>query len=185
MRNLMEHVNSYAGLDVALKTETRPIHDRELIDFKFVYMHGRNSFTFNPGDLEPLRFNLKNGGLLFADACCGKEAFDKSFRAFAEALVPGAKLERVPLNDELFSKEFAGEALTEQLIRCRLQTGHPYQNAPPYLEGIKFDGRWVVLYSKYDIGCALEKHQSTDCRGYDTASAQRIARAAVLYALRP
>jgi hypothetical protein len=184
MRNLMEHVNGYAGIDVALKTEARPFHDRELIDFKFLYMHGRNSFGFDPEDLEPLRFNLKNGALLFADACCGSEAFDKSFRKFAEALLPGTKLERIPLNDVLFSKDLGGEALNERTILYRTKSGQPYVNGPPFLEGIKHDGRWVVLYSKYDIGCALETRPSTDCRGYDSASAQRIARAAVLYTLR-
>jgi len=53
----------------------------------------------------------------------------------------------------------------------------------PYLEGIKIDGRWAVIYSKYDIGCALEKHQSSDCLGHDHASALRLASAAVLYAM--
>jgi hypothetical protein len=42
----------------------------------------------------------------------------------------------------------------------------------------------VVIYSKYDIGCALEKHQSTDCLGHDYDSAVVLARAAVLYALK-
>jgi len=185
MHNLMVHVNSFAGLDVALKTETRPFHDKDLIDFKFLYLHGRAAFKFDRADLDSLRFNLKNGGLLFADACCGKEAFDNSFRAFAEALLPGSKLEQVPLNDVLFSKALAGEELTEWTIRYRTKAGQSYQNGPPYLEGIKHDGRWVVLYSQYDIGCALETSPSSDCVGYDSASAQRIARAAVLYTLRP
>ena len=56
--------------------------------------------------------------------------------------------------------------------------------SPPALEGIKLNGRWVVVYSKYDIGCALENHQSSDCRGHDRASALRLAAAAVLYALK-
>jgi hypothetical protein len=55
----------------------------------------------------------------------------------------------------------------------------------PFLEGIKLQGRWVLLYSKYDIGCALERHQSADCLGYHPDSALKIAGAAVLYALRP
>lgn len=185
MRNLMEHVNQFAGIDVALKTETRPMHDRDLIDFKFLYMHGRNAFSFDKDELEPLRFNLKNGGLLFADACCGKDEFDKAFRKFVEALLPGSKLERVPLNDVLFSKDLTGEVLSEQTIRARAQHGQAIQGMPPYLEGIKYDGRWIVLYSKYDIGCALERHQSPDCRGYDTPSAQKLARAAVLYTMTP
>jgi hypothetical protein len=42
----------------------------------------------------------------------------------------------------------------------------------------------VVIYSKYDIGCALEKHAGPDCLGHDPDSALRLARAAVLYLLK-
>jgi hypothetical protein len=42
----------------------------------------------------------------------------------------------------------------------------------------------VVIYSKLDIGCALEKHHTPDCVGHDHDSAKLLARAVVLYALR-
>jgi hypothetical protein len=42
----------------------------------------------------------------------------------------------------------------------------------------------VVIYSKYDLGCALENHQSSDCLGHDKASALKLAAAAVLYELK-
>jgi hypothetical protein len=76
-------------------------------------------------------------------------------------------------------------------VRCRREgpdtkrVNPEYQLVPPALEGLKSNGRWVVIYSRYDIGCALEKHQSTDCKGHDHASAVRLARAAILYALKP
>ena len=120
-----------------------------------------------------------------ADAACGKDVFDKSFRQFVVQLLPGAKLEQVPLNDDLFSADLGGMALTEATIECRTDAGGPMRKLAPYLEGIRHQGRWIVLYSKYDIGCALEKHQASDCRGYSPASAERIARAALLYTLRP
>ena len=59
-----------------------------------------------------------------------------------------------------------------------------FRDVDPHLEGIKINGRWAVIYSKYDIGCALEKHKSTDCLGHDPDSALRLGTAAVLYALK-
>jgi hypothetical protein len=185
MRNLMEDLHDVAGVDVVLKTEERPLGDPGIIDFKFVYMHGRSKFDVAADDLKDLRFNLKSGGLLFADACCGKEAFDGSFRKFVANLLPGMKLEHVPANDPLFGKALGGVALTESTIKCRTAVGGELKRMAPYLEGVRHEGRWIVLYSKYDIGCALEKHQSPDCRGYDPESARKIARAAALYALSP
>ena len=36
--------------------------------------------SYAEDQLKKLRFNLQTGGLLLADACCGKEAFDMAFR---------------------------------------------------------------------------------------------------------
>lgn len=185
MRNLLDHTQKYAGIDVHLDTKHLFIDNNAIVNYKFVYMHGRKGFNFDPTDLKDLRFNLETGGLLFADACCGKVEFDQSFRKFIGELLPKAKLEQVPLNDDLFSAELNGEALTEANIECRTEASGLMKKMAPHLEGIKHRGRWVVLYSKYDIGCALERHQASDCRSYSPASAQKIARAALLYTLRP
>jgi hypothetical protein len=185
MRNLLSHLHKLAGLDVALKTEALPIYHESLMDFKFLYLHGRGEFRYPDEQLKNLRFDLKTGGLLLADACCGSPAFDKAFRQFAQQLFPDQKLEQVPANDLLFGKDLNGVALTDEKIRCRRERNGPMAKMTPWLEGIKLDGRWVVLYSKYDLGCALERHQSSDCVGYDHDSALRIASAAVLYLLRP
>src|SRR3990167_8620961 len=123
MRNLMDHLRKTAGVDVALKTEEMPIFHKNIVDFKFVYMHVRNPFSIPPEELVNLRFNLQNGGLLLADACCGREAFDASFRKFIKALLPEHKLEQVPADDDLYSQELNGQKLTEQNIRCRRERG--------------------------------------------------------------
>jgi hypothetical protein len=185
MRNLLEHAREFAGLDVYTKTKQLVVDSDSTLNYKCLYMHGKKEFRFEPSDLKSLRFNLETGGLLFADACCGADTFDKSFRQFIVQLFPNAKLEQVPLNDDLFGAEINGIPLGEQTIECRTEVRGPMRPMPPYLEGIKHQGRWVVLYSKYDIGCALEKHQASDCRGYSPASAEKIARAALLYSLRP
>jgi Domain of unknown function (DUF4159) len=180
MRNLMLYLRNSARVDVAFQTQEMQPTDRDLLNYKFVYMHGRGNFEID--DLDLLRANLQTGGLLFADACCGKKPFDDSFRAFVKKLFPDQKLEPIPAEDELYGKDLNGSAIAT--VRCRRERGEAgYKDTGPALEGIKVDGRWVVIYSRYDIGCALEKHQSSDCLGYDQASALRLAGAAVLYAL--
>lgn len=186
MPNLMSYLRDKARLDVALQTETLRPRDPDLFDFKFLYMHGRAAFTLGNEDVQNLRMDLETGGLLFADACCGKPAFDTAFRALVARLFPDKKLEPIPPHDELYSTELNGTALTS--VRCRMEAGGgrggDYQETPPLLEGVRLGNRWVVIYSKYDVGCALEKHQSTDCLGYDHASALRLGSAVVLYALK-
>lgn len=186
MSNLMDSMRRIANLNVNLKTKEM-FPDQNISDHKFLYMHGRKAFSYSEEEQEYLRFNLENGGLLFADACCGQEAFDKAFRKFAQELFPKHKLERIPIDDLLFSEKLNGKgrALTEKNIQCRQDRNAQPRSMAPWLEGIKVDGRWAIIYSKYDIGCALERHQSLDCRGYTPESALRIAQAAVLYSLSP
>ena len=153
-------------------------------------MHGRTKFEAKKEDLKSLHFCLTSGGALLADACCGSKVFDESFRAFVGELFADEKLklEKIPLDDPLYAADLNGTAIREVRRRDYGEDGKRVEpqpkSAPPDLEGIKFDGRWVVIYSKYDIGCALEKHSSPECRGHDPASALRLARAALLYSLR-
>ena len=41
----------------------------------------------------------------------------------------------------------------------------------PQLEGVKINDHWAIIYSKFDIGCALERHTGIDCKGYTHESA--------------
>ncbi len=159
---------------------------RDVADAHFFYLHGRKTFTVDAKTLERMRFALDNGGLLLADAGCGASAFDGPFRDFVKQLWPDRKLEKVPLNDRLYGKGLNGTAIDKVKCRRRTADGKPeseMKDVEPELEGVKHNGRWVILYSRYDLGCALQKHGSTDCVGHDYDSALRLARAAVLYAL--
>jgi hypothetical protein len=191
MSNLMRYLRSEYKLDVTLEKEDLPVNSPDLFFYKFLYMHGRKSFDIPADQLESLRANLKAGGVLLADACCGKQEFDRAFRAFAGRLFPDAKLEPISPDDTLFSEEINGQgnAITTVRLRRERPDGQGAEaefrdTRPTHFEGIKVNGRWVVVYSKYDLGCALEKHASSDCRGYDQDSALRLAASAVLYALK-
>ena len=189
MRNLMDEA-SKLGLDVILETKSFSPASQKLNGYWFFYMHGREPFHYTDGELKNLKFRLENGGTLLADACCGSKAFDQSFRAMVRQMWPKGdlKLEPIPPNDELYSAELNGKAITEVMCRRPGPDGErarpELQAAPPALEGIKHKGRWIVIYSKYDIGCALEKAPSPECIGHDYDSAVKLGRAAVLYSLK-
>jgi hypothetical protein len=185
-------------MEVNRTAEKLALTNPAVLRFKFLYMHERNSLDLPEASrLENLRFTLEHDGLLLADAACGSKPFDKSFRALIEKLWPKEKYkdrQLVPIElkpnqarNELYSREVNGTQIDTVKYRREEKDGTPskdFQEGPPRLEGVKINGRWAVIYSKYDIGCALEKHQSTDCLGHDYDSAKLLARAAVLYALR-
>jgi hypothetical protein len=190
MRNLASYLNEVYKLDVSLnKEEVRP-SSLNLLQYKFMYMHGRREFTIEDAEVKNIRNNLRMGGLLFADACCGAKEFDKAFRDLAKKLYPDKKLERIPLEDYLYSEKLNGVGHQISLVKCRREKADgsgataEYEEMPPELEGVKDGNRWVIIYSKYDIGCALEKSKSSACKGHDHDSAKVLAAAAVLYSLK-
>jgi Domain of unknown function (DUF4159) len=185
LRNLAAYLRGHFQLDVALtKEEVRP-SDTNLPQYKFMYMHGRRQFTIEDEEVRNIRNNLLTGATLFGDACCGASEYDKAFRDLVSKLYPDKKLERIPLDDYLYSEKLNGRAITS--VKCRkgeAASVSEYTDMPPELEGVKVGNRWVIIYSKFDIGCALEKSKSSACKGHDHESAQILAAAAVLYSLK-
>lgn len=174
-------------VDVSLAKQDVPMTQKRLWQYKFVYMHGKAAFTTDETEIENMKAHLEVGGTLFADACCGSEKFDGAFREFMKKAFPNQKLQVIPESDYLYGAELNGESIGS--VRCRMEKADGsaesnFKETKPMLEGIKIDDRWVVIYSKYDIGCALEKNKSSACKGYEPESAMKLATAAVLYSLK-
>jgi hypothetical protein len=53
----------------------------------------------------------------------------------------------------------------------------------PEFEGVKIKERYAVIFSRYDLSCALEHQESLDCQGYVRDDAARLAINLVLYAV--
>jgi hypothetical protein len=151
-------------------------------------MHGRQDFQLTKNEIEKLRKFLDNGGFFFADACCGAPAFDQSFRRLIKQVYPGQELERIPVGHEIFLSRSGHQLKT---VRRRdgdvggaaggVETG--VKTVEPFLEGIAINNRYVVVYSKYDISCALERQSSVACTGYVHEDAVRIAVNILVYGL--
>jgi hypothetical protein len=171
------------NFDVVINHKELFARDPNLVNYPLVYMHGRASFAFSPEEIELLRRHLDpGGGTLFADAACGSAAFDAAFRKFAAALLPGPDNQLVPIprNDEIYTRKVGFDLADVQYSKAAGS-----RKDYPQLEGAKLNGHWAIIYSKYDLGCALERHQGLDCKGYSYESALRIAANIVIYATLP
>jgi len=181
------------NLKVAGPTEPLDITNQALFDHQLVFMHGRSSFRFTPAEREQLKKYLseERGGTLLADAICANRAFAEAFRREMKEIFPDNKLEPIPADHEMFREAFGGFDLSKVARREPQATSADdraeaqIRRGPPELEGIKIgkEGRYAVIFSKYDLSCALEKHDSIECEGYLREDAERIAINTLLYSL--
>jgi hypothetical protein len=188
LRNLLMALNRAVGKSASTKKKTVPASDPDLFKYPILYMHGRNRFRFGRQERERLKEYLKRGGVLFTDSCCGSKQFDQSFRDLMAELFLDQKLERIPKDHEMFTTKI-GHDIRKVHRRVpdtnnrKATFNSVTQIGEPVLEGIKIDNRYAVIYSKYDISCALERQASVACAGYVEEDAYRIAVNIILYAM--
>jgi hypothetical protein len=162
--------------------------DPALFNYHLVFMHGRQRFTFDATRRERVRQFLERGGTLLADSVCASPAFTAAFRAEIAAALPAQKLEEIPADDPLYTAAaYGGYDIREVTLREPAGGDGPMnvrkRQVPPKLEGVRMGDRWAVIFSPYDLSCALEKQNSLECTGYSRDDAEKIALNVLLYSL--
>ena len=188
VRNLLQALQKSNGIGVSLEPRAVSVSYDALSKFPMVYMHGRYGFRLKEAERRDLRDYLDHGALLMADACCGSQSFDRSFRELMKQLYPDHPLEPIPADHVMFTRDVGFET---RLVKRRQQmpaSGSAslrtqIQEGPPLLEGIQVNGQYVVVYSRYDLSCALENQASLACDGYLEEDAVRLAVNVVKYGL--
>jgi hypothetical protein len=191
--NAVGNLDRYLEKELEIRVDSRsllipPDHEK-LFEHPLVFVHGRRAFRFNSAERSALRDYLTRGGFIFGDSICASPEFTDSFRREIQAILPDAKWQRIPPDHPLFTNEYRGFELNSVSLRDPQARGDGDKltarvvKTEPFLEGLEIDGRYAVVFSPYDLSCALENSQSLECKGYTRDDAARIAANIVLYAL--
>ena len=183
---LMEKINETIPVQTVVR-QVRPEAD-QLGGAPLLFFHGRRSFSLSAEQTAALRDYFSWGGFLFANAVCGSRPFADSLAAEMKKIFPDARLEPIPADDPLFSSLYGGTEIKSLAVRrprvvAGQRRGWEESSEPPRLFGIKRDGRWVVVFSEFDVSCALEARAQSACPGYTPESAYRLSVNVVLYAM--
>jgi hypothetical protein len=187
--NLMRYVRQEVELRALAEHRVIPATAANLREYPILFAHGRRSFRWNAAERKALADYVANGGFLFADAICASPDFATSFRGEMVAIFPEQKLDRIPNNHPLFSSEFGGFDLSRVTLNDPLmrQEGQRLDarrtQTAPLLEGLQVNGRYAVVFSPYDISCALESSSTLECKGYIKADAAKLGTNIILFAL--
>jgi hypothetical protein len=189
IRNLMDAADGELKLRTHVRDKPLDITDDALFDFHLVFMHGRTAFRLTDAERERLRQYIERGGILCADSICSSPSFTNSFRREIETVFGKKRLKTIPAADPLFSTKYGGFDLKTVSRRdpSPAVPGKPPKSAvhdvPPEFEGVDFGDRWGVIFSPYDLSCALERQDSLGCLGHTRDSASRLGLNILLYSL--
>jgi hypothetical protein len=187
--NLAEMAGRELKIRVKSREDLLDINGEALFDYHLLFMQGRNRFQLTEAERSQLKSYIERGGTLFVDSICSSAAFTQSFRHEMEAIFPEQKMQGIAADDPLWTTRYGGFDLKTVTRRDPLPAGGSERlelvrrKVPPELEGVKIDDRWAVVFSQYDISCALEKQETLDCRGYAREDAARIVLNVLLYSL--
>jgi len=147
--------------------------------YPMLYITGHREFVWSDEEVAMLQRYLKAGGLLLADACCGRVSFDLGFRREIAKVFPDARLERIPLDHPVYHNLFDIRRV-EYTPRVREDFG---SLEAPELEGISIDGRLAVIYSRFDLGNGWEQFPHAYSYGMMDEDALKIGTNAIVYAI--
>jgi hypothetical protein len=147
--------------------------------YPILYMTGHHEFHWNEEEVARLQRYLAAGGLLVADACCGRVAFDAAFRRELAKVLPENRLQRLPGDHPLYH---CHNDITQVEYTPRVREDYgPFDT--PELEGISIDGRLAVIYSKFDLGNGWEQFPHAYSYGVKDDYALQIGTNILVYAV--
>ncbi|MGL6227299.1 MAG: DUF4159 domain-containing protein [Thermoguttaceae bacterium] len=185
---LMETAALKFGVPVSAKVKNVRLTDLNLFDYPLLFIHGRSSFRFSDEERTAIKEYVRWGGFLFVNSICASPSFTQSFEEEMKKIFPENPLLPIPKDDPIFSDLYNGFTVEKVTLRVPQKGTNQkleivQREVEPDLRGIRVDDRWAIVFSPYDVSCALEKMNSISCKGYSQESALKIGINVLLYAL--
>lgn len=146
---LLDVFHSQTQTPVRFAEATVDLSAPALFQHPLVYLTGTNTFRLTAADRDNLRTYLRRGGVLLAEAACGRPSFDEAFRREMALVLPGAKLSALPQDHPVFRfPNQVGHVMPTPALARRLGSAGRIE---PVLYGITIENRLCVIYSPFDL----------------------------------
>lgn len=179
VHNLLKHARDQSTLEVKFKKVAVRPTDARLGDYPLLYLTGHFDFQWTEAAAARLRSYLQAGGMLLADACCGRLSFDAAFRRELGKVLPTERLAPLPPDHPLYHLHY-----DVQQVDYTPRTYEDFgQLAGAALEGITLDGRLAVVYSRFDLGNGWEQFPHPYSYGLAVKPALELGTNVLVYAV--
>lgn len=150
-----EAVTERLAWEVRKRTSVEPmlepgharLSDDSIFRSPFVYWRGSGEFPpLGEESIEALRRYVHRGGfILIDDASAGGEGFDRAVRRELLRAFPARPLKAIPSNHTIYRSFYLLDRPVGRL------------EGPAFLEGISYGDRIAIVYSRHDLGGALQR----------------------------
>lgn len=178
---LLHQFNRRTDVPVQFNLKELRLSDASIFNAPLLYMTGHEEFHLNDAEVKNLREYLKNGGMLFAESCCGRRGFDQALRRELRRVLPDAQLAPVSAEETLFvvPNRIGALGVTPALSA---QSGNA-SAIRPKIEGISINGHLGVIYSPLAMGGGWEMAQNPYGLGYNEQGSLALGENILMYAV--
>ncbi len=145
LRRLLWEITQRTSIEVDLEPVAVKLSDSKLFRFPLLYWGGAGALAaMSDAEIKGLRRHLTYGGTLLidsADAAPGG-AYDVSVRRALKRVFPRSGFEKVPSDHVMYKSFYLVDHQAGRTLRS------------PYLEGIKLEDRYAVIYTQNDLAGA-------------------------------
>ena len=177
---LLQTFNRRTSIPVKFALKELRLSNKAIFDAPLLYMTGHESFQLSSAEILQLRKYLENGGLLFAEACCGRKGFDQAFRRMIRQAMPSHSLQSIDEGDLVFTYPNDVRAVG---VTPTLSADLGRAAIPPRVEGMDLDGHYAVIYSPLGMAGGWEMSQSPYAKGYNALGSVKLGQNILMYAV--
>ncbi len=140
-------VRKRSSVEPILEPGRAKLDKSSLFRSPFIYWRGSDEFPpLSDESIEGLRKYIHRGGfILIDDATAGGEGFDRAVRRELLRAFPATPLKPIPANHTIYRSFYL---LRNPVGRVQ---------GPSFLEGITYGDRIAIVYSRHDLGGALQR----------------------------
>ena len=181
MPRLLKDVADRFGVAVFNRPVPVRLTDPNLGRMPILYMTGHYAFQLSDAERAALKAYLDHGGFLWAEACCGRKAFDAAFRDLVKQMFPDAAMDELKGDHTIFSGK-VGVAIPTVAYSPAVQAESPDLKRPVLL-GLERGGHLAIVYSPYGLAPGLDGIKTYGARTLEPEDARRLAVNVLLYVM--
>jgi len=175
---LLQKFNRETDIPVKFARKELRLTNDEIFNSPLLFITGHEQFELSKAAIASLRKYLKKGGTLFAEACCGRPAFDKAFRSLMRQVLPGHSLEKIPRNHMMYA---IPDKIQQAPVTSALASRTDSSAIRPKLSGIRLNGHYAVIYSPYGLQGGWELSPNPYSYSYKSKAALNIGTNILMY----